>query len=714
MSSLLSSSWYRVASLKPKLRAHFEVHRQPSGRQLAFLLQDHALGKFYRFDLGAYDILGRMNGERTVHDIWEASVACLGDNSPTQDDIIALLGRLHAVDALQVNVSADCLELFRRFKRQRKSHLKTLLRTPLSYRIPLFDPERFLSAVMPIVGPVFGRAGFFVWLLMLTWALLTAGAHWPELSRGGVDQIFDPGNLLMLLFVYPIVKVFHEFGHAITARKWGGEVHEMGISLLVFVPVPYVDASAMSAIPQRHRRMLVSASGMMVELFLATIALLVWINVEPGLMRLIAFNIMLVGGVSTFFFNGNPLLRFDAYYILKDAIEIPNLASRSSRYLTYLVQRYLFGLESAESPVTRNRERYWFVFYGIAASAFRIFMTFTIVLFISGHYFVLGILFALWALALLLLIPCSKALMFLFFNQALAERRTRALSTSAASIALVGGFIFLAPIPLVTQAQGVLWLPDQAQVKVGTDGVVTKILVSPSERVEVGQPLLAISDPLLDSRIALLEAELSELKLRHRIEIVSDRVKANVIKDQIASKQAQLDREKERATQLVVHSRSKGEFVLHAANQLPGRHVTQGERVGFVLERGEMTVRVVVPQNRVGLVRESLYDVQVKLSESLDKSIPATLTRGIPAAQQRLPSKVLGTDGGGSIAVDPSDKQGLTPLKSVFVVDLALEDDPGAWRIGQRAYVKFDHGNEPLANQWFRLGRQLFLRHFGV
>lgn len=700
--------------MKPRLRAHFEVHRQPSGRQLAFLLQDHALGKFYRFDLGAYDILGRMNGERTVHDIWEASVSCLGEASPTQDDIIALLGRLHAVDALQVNVSPDCQELFKRYKRQRKSRLKTLLRTPLSYRIPLIDPERILSAAMPIVGPVFSRAGFVVWLLILTWGLFTAGMHWPELSRGGVDQIVDPANLLMLLFVYPVVKVLHEFGHAIATRKWGGEVHEMGISLLVFVPVPYVDASAMSAITQRYRRMLVSASGMMVELFLAAIALLVWINVEPGLVRMIAFNIMLVGGVSTLFFNGNPLLRFDAYYILKDAIEIPNLASRSSRYLTYLVQRYLFDVKSAESPVTRNRERYWFLFYGIAASVFRVFMTFTIVLFISGHYFVLGVLFALWALALLLVIPCLNAVNFLFFNQALAERRTRALATSAASVALISGFIFLAPLPLATQAQGVLWLPDQAQVQAGTDGVVTEIFASPSERVEVGQPLLAISDPLLDSRIALLEAELSELTVRHRIENVIDHVKANVIKDQIASKQAQLERERERATQLVVHSGSDGEFVLHAANQLPGRHVTQGERVGFVLDRGEMTVRVVVPQNRVGLIRESLFDIQVKLSESLHKSIPATLTRGVPAAQSRLPSKVLGTDGGGSIAVDPGDKQGLTTLQSIFVVDLALEDDPGSWRIGQRAYVKFDHGSEPLASQWFRLGRQLFLRHFGV
>jgi len=101
--------------------------------------------------------------------------------------------------------------------------------------------------------------------------------------------------------------------------------------MLVFVPVPYVDASAMAVISSKALRVMVSASGMMVETFLAAMALLVWINVEPGLVRLIAFNVMLVGGVSTL-------------YILKDIIEIPNLASRSSRYLIYLSQYYLFGL----------------------------------------------------------------------------------------------------------------------------------------------------------------------------------------------------------------------------------------------------------------------------------------------------------------------------------------------------------------------------------
>lgn len=714
MSSLFSPSWYRVAALKPRLRSHFEVHRQPYRNEVAFILQDHSTGKFYRFNLNAFDILGRMNGERTVHDIWEAAVACLGDDAPTQDETIALLGRLHAADALHVNVTADCMELFRRAQRSKKYWWQSIVRSPLSMRMPLIDPDRALAAMQPILGPLFSLAGFCVWLLVICCAVVLGAAHWPELSHGAADQILDPGNLLFLVLVYPLVKVCHELGHAIATKKWGGEVHEMGITLLVFVPIPYVDASAAAAIRSKYRRILVSAAGMMVELFLAAIALFVWINVEPGLLRLTAFNVMLIGGVSTVLFNGNPLLRFDAYYILKDAIEIPNLASRSSRFLTFLAQRYLLGLHSVESPATRSGERGWLLFYGVASALYRLLITFIIVLFIAGKFFLIGVLVAVWATVVQIVVPAVKMASFVLFNRSLDQRRARAIAVSTTILVTISTGVFLIPMPSATRAEGVLWLPDQAQVQAGCDGVVTTLLVEPFTPVHTGQPLLTLQDPSLTARVKVLEAEVGELKARHRIEKLNDPVQASVTYEQMLARQAELDREAERAEQLIVKSSSDGVFVLRRATDLPGRFVRQGELIGFVLDNASMIVRVVVPQDRIGLVRESVLGVEVKLAESLAQTIPATLTRDVPAAQQQLPSRVLGHTGGGSIAVDPNDEEGITPIQSVFQLDLTLSEEPSAWRIGQRAYVKFDHGSMPLAQQWARLGRQLFLRRFGV
>ncbi len=678
------------------------------------MLQNHSNGKFYRFNVNAFDIVGRMNGQRTVHDIWEAAVECLGDDAPTQDETIALLGKLHEADALHVNATADCMELFRRAQRSHKSWWQTAIRNPMSLRFPMVDPDRALAATLPVLGRLFSPTGFVIWALFVGWAMTLAASHWAQLSHGATDQILDPGNLLFLAVIFPLVKICHELGHAVATKKWGGEVHEMGITLLVFMPIPYVDASAATAIRRKSRRIIVSAAGMMVELFLAAIALLVWLNVEPGWVRLAAFNVMLIGGVSTLIFNGNPLLRFDAYYMLKDALEIPNLASRSSRYLTYLVQRYLFSMSSVDSPATLTGERRWFLIYGIAAAIYKLLISVSIILFVAGKFFVIGVLIAVWAALMQIVMPVVKMLSFVLFNRGLEKQRTRAIAITTSVLGAVAAVIFLAPMPSATRAQGVLWLPDHAQIQAGTDGVVKALLVEPFTRVKAGQPLVALQDPMLSARIKVLAAELLELQASFRVEREIDPVKASMLKEKVFAAQAALDRETEREAQLVVTSKADGVFVLRRPEDLPGRFLRQGDLIGFVLDDASMIVRVVVPQDRIGLVRASVEGVEVKLAESLRQTIPATLTRDVPAAQMKLPSRVLGSSGGGAIPVNPNDEDGVTPMQSVFALDITLAQEPSAWRIGQRAYVRIDHGSQPLAQQWLYFGRQLFLRRFGV
>ncbi|MFK7888895.1 MAG: HlyD family efflux transporter periplasmic adaptor subunit [Gammaproteobacteria bacterium] len=714
MSSLFSPSWYRVASLKPRLRSHFEVHRQPTRGDLSFVLQDHAQGKFYRFNLNAYDLVGRMNGERAVHEIWQEALNALGDDAPTQDDTIALLGKLHEADALQVNVTADCMELFRRTQKANKSWWQSTARNPMAVRIPLFDPDRLLAALVPVFGPLLSPVGFVLWLAFVGWAATIAAAHWPELSHGGADQVLDPKNLLFMLLVFPLVKALHELGHGIATKKWGGEVHEMGITLLVFMPIPYVDATAATAIRRKWRRIVVSAAGMMVELFLASVALLVWINAEPGLVRLTAFNVMLVGGVSTIFFNGNPLLRFDAYFMLKDALEIPNLASRSSRYLTYLIQRHLFGMTSVESPATLPGERRWLLLYGIAAGLYKFAISIAIILFVAGKFFFIGVLIAIWAAIMQIVMPIWKMTSFVLFNRALEKQRWRAIGVTAASLLVFVLAVFVVPVPVTTRAEGVLWLPDQAQVQAGTKGVVAELLVEPFSRVEPGQPLVALDDPMLTSRVQVLDGQVAELKARYRVERETNPVEAGVIKEQIIAAQAERHQEAERADQLVVRSQSSGVFVLRRPDDLLGKFLQQGDQIGLVLDDASMIVRVVVPQQRIGLIRESVEEVEVKLADSIARTLPAQITRDVPGAQTRLPSPVLGSNGGGSIPVQPGDDEGVTPVQSVFALDITLGIEPEVWRIGQRAYVKFEHGRQPLAQQWVHAARQVFLSRFGT
>ena len=712
--SLFSPHWYRVAALKPQLRGHATFRRHYYRGQLWYVLDDRASGRHHRFTPDAYQFIARMDGKHRVEEIWDATSTKLGDDAPTQDEAIHLLGQLHAADVLQCDVPPDTVELFNRHQKEEAQKWKRRLTNPLALRFPLCDPDRFLENWLPIVRPFFGWFGFIVWLSVVAFGIVLASTHWDELLAHAIEQGFAPTNLVLLAFVYPLVKGLHELGHGFATKIWGGEVHEMGIMLLVFMPIPYVDATASASFPEKRKRIVVSAAGMMVELALAAIALMLWINMEPSLSRDVAFNIMLIGGISTVLFNGNPLLRFDGYYIFADLVDIPNLGSRANRYLGYLAQRYLCGIRNAQSPATALGEARWFVLYGTMAYLYRLFITGAIVLLVAGKVFLAGVAIAAWAIVNQIVMPIGKGIAFLLFSPVVERTRTRAIFVIVSLVALmVGGFGY-APAPLWTRAEGVLWLPEDAHVRAGTDGFITKLLVENDTEVKRGDPLLMLSDPLLDARIKVLEAQRQELKVKHDAKEYEDRVEAQKIRDELKTVNAALKRARERYDDLVVRSPSDGILVVPKSNDLEGRFVKQGEPVGYVVDFDEITVRVVVGQNDVGLVRRQSNRVAVRLADDVGKAWPATVRREVPAASDQLPSAALGTRGGGSIQVDPQDERGTRTTDSVFQFDLDLPREANLANAGGRVFVRFDHGAEPLARQWYRGLRQLFLKQFTI
>ena len=193
-----------------------------------------------------------------------------------------------------------------------------------------------------------------------------------------------------------------------------------------------------------------------------------------------------------------------------------------------------------------------------------------------------------------------------------------------------------------------------------------------------------------------------------------DRVKSQILEEEIAATEAELSRARERADALVVFSPAEGYWIVPRATDLPGRYVQQGEPLGYVVNYSDITVRVVVSQARAGLVRQNTQAVHVRLSDRLSEVVPAEIRREVPAASDRLPTRALGYAGGGEIAIDPHDADGLQTLDKVFQFDLDLNSRIPVTNLGGRVYVRFDHGLEPLALQWFRHLRQLFLRRFGL
>ena len=709
---LFSPMWYRVAQLRPRIRAHAQFHRQHYRGDLWYVLQDHVSGRFYRFSPEAYALIGLMDGQRTVQEIWDAAGEHLGDALPTQDDVLQLMAQLHAADLLAADSMPDVEEIAERSATQKRRKFWSAVRNPLGIRIPLIDPDSFLSATSTLVRPLFGWLGALLWLAVVSYGAVLAGVHWTALTQNAFDQALSAHNIVLLAASYVVVKALHELGHGYAVKVWGGEVHDLGLMLIVFMPVPYVDATASSAFASKWRRMTVGAAGILVELFLAAGAMIVWVELEPGFLRALAFNVMLIGGVSTLLFNGNPLLRFDGYYVLCDLIEIPNLAARANRYFFYLVRHHVFGLASAESPATGEGERRWLLGYALAAFVYRMMITLGIVLLIAGKFFFIGVVLALWAGASFLVTPVAKGLRYLFTAGELDGRRGRALAASIGIFTIVAVAFGAVPLPSGTVAEGVVWVPENGRVHAGASGFVDGLLAMPGQPVRAGQPLVAMADPILVAEAAVLRAELHEHRVRLTAEEITDRVAAEVTREKVTATTTKLARLEERLAALAVTSPMVGRFVPRDGEDLVGRYLRKGDLLGYVLDFERPSLRVVVHQEDIDRVRSATDAIEVRLAHAPLEVHPARILRATPQATNRLPAPALGTSGGGSLPLDPADPRGETSLEHVFIVDLEPLEPLGTIAYGTRIHARFDHGAEPLATQIHRAVRQLLLRRF--
>ncbi len=708
---LFSPYWYRVKDLQPKLKPQVDVSWHIYRGQDWFIVRDPVGARSHRFSTSAYHFVRLMDGEQSVESIWDQCNETLGDDSPTQSDIITLLSKLHAADLMLADVSPALEELLKRGDKRSKAQRNSHYKNPAALRFPLFDPDAFLNRTQHLAKPLFTRPVLVIIALLCVLSGLQAANNWNALSQAISEQALQPYNIALLILLYPLIKLLHELGHAYSVKLEGGEVHELGIMLLVLMPIPYVDASASSTFPQRSKRILVSAAGMIVELGLSALALLLWLALEDGIVRSMALNIVLIGGVSTLLFNGNPLLRYDAYYMLSDAIGIPNLAQRSNQYLGYLIQRYGFNIESAHSPVSARGEPAWFVFYSISSFVYRTVLMLAISLYLAGKMFVLGVLLALWMMVTQFALPIAKLFGYLISDR-LGAHRSRAMAVSGLTAVVVVLLLVAVPIPSNTQHQGVVWLPGEARINARVDALVHRVLVQPGQLINKGQGIVELDDPQRHADLAIARAELKELKALRASYLVNDRIQAAAIEEKIRAAQARVDHAQDKVNDLLVTSPADGRIAFPNADDLQGSLVRQGQLLAYLKNQSNARVQLVVDQADQDRIQRKVDRVQVRLSSAVPSVLTASIAQQTPQANKALPSKVLGTQGGGRIMVEPGDTSGKQSLDAFFQYELEIPLALENAQLGTRAYVRFDHGSETLSEQLARRTRQLFLKHF--
>jgi putative peptide zinc metalloprotease protein len=714
-SATFSESWHRVANQRLSLHPGVRVRRQVYRGERYYVLENPMANQFFRIRPPAYEFVARLRSDRTVDEVWRECLEVFPEEAPGQEAVVLLLGQLYQANLLQYDHALDTAELFKRHQKRTSQEMRSRLANIMFFRIPLLDPDRFLVRLLPLVGPLFSVFGLILWLGVVVAGLMHVAGNWQAVENQ-YQGVLAPGNLPLLYAGLVFLKTIHEFGHAFACRKFGGEVHTMGIMFMIFTPVPYVDVTSSWSIRSRWRRALVGSAGMIVELFVAAIAAVVWARSAPGVVHSLAYNMMFVASVSTLVFNLNPLLRFDGYYILSDLLELPNLGQRSNQHLRHLSESGLFGVKRSQSPARTTAEAWTFTLFGITSGIYRVIVFAGVLLAVADRYLLLGIVMLATCAISWVIVPTGSFLNYLSTSPRLDRVRVRAWAVSLALLALVVVPIGVLPFPNHFRAPGIVQSVDRSAVFTEAPGRVVRLLSTPGSEVRRGQPLLLLTNREIELEWISGRAALVEMEARLRQSLSEEIANLKPLYSRQAALSNRVVRLELERSNLVVRAPIDGIWTSPDVQDFTGRVVPRGSPLGLIVKPGAVEFSATVLQSDADrLFRTSQRSAEVRIPGQGGIVVPVSRVEVVQAERQNLPSAALGWHAGGEVATSQTDPQGRKAAEPFFEVRAELPQSSDVLlRHGRSGKIRFDLPPEPLLQQWWRRLMQLLQRRYQV
>ncbi len=423
------------------------VHAQIwSGGERIWVLKDPLTRTFTHFTQREHSMLSLADGRRTLSELCEQSERLFAPFHLTPRQVVCFFSEAKVNGLLVSDRGSPSSQ-------SNSDRSSPWWANPLAIRLPGIDPTRFLDGAAPLTRPLGSTAALFAAAMMIVAAGIMVLTMFGELADDITTAASRFDNVIILLIVIATTKVIHELAHAVACRRLGGQCGEIGVMLLVGVPCLYCDVSDAWMIERARNRIFVSAAGMFAELVLAATATFVWIATIDGPIRDICVTVMVVCSISTLMFNGNPLLKYDGYYILSDLIGLPNLYSRSRSILVNAVHRLVDRSQTSQGfdPSETLPRRTFLIGYAVASELYRLFvytMLLTIFYAWADSHGLGGL--AIWLVAPLFGLAVWKAVKPLLFEAGRMPRRNLANFRRRTAI-LVGAFIaitMLAALPL--------------------------------------------------------------------------------------------------------------------------------------------------------------------------------------------------------------------------------------------------------------------------
>jgi putative peptide zinc metalloprotease protein len=614
------------------------------------------------------------------------------------------------------------------------------LANPLAIQWRGVDPQGFLNWIYSFLWWVFSPWSLAAALALIVAALALIIGHWDEFQTRlpATSGVLAPTSLLWIGVAIAVLKVLHEIGHALTCRHLGGECHELGLMLLCFVPCLYCNVSDAWLFPGKWQRIAVSGAGICVELFTAAVCVFLWWYSEPGPFNSLCFSIMLVASTGTLLLNGNPLLRYDGYYVFADLIEVPNLRRRSIAAFQRGCFRWLFGIDEPDGETFGGRWKWPFVLFGFASLVYSWLVMFVILWFIDGALGPYGLRPLAAALALLVVGSRLTATSFgasrrvAAWNEAGQLRPFRFLFGCAIVAAIAAG-ILMAPLPHRVAAPGVVTPRDAEPVYVITPGRMLPgdegTPVQYGDRVSAGQVIARLENHAIEREISRLQGELNQQKIvaeglrRQHSGATEMAAQLSSTRARIADLEHQLEQRQRDRDSLVLRASREGVLLVPSVEAAPpadpllpqgppldprsnGRYLPAGTLIGLVGTPGQFDALLVVDQVDIPFVRKG-QPVRIQLAELGETILTGTVAEVATRSLEISPSPLVATQ---RLPSQVAESGKIQPLRTTYEVRVEFSDVPGFLAVDAAGDARIDVGTMTLARRFLRWFDATFAR----
>lgn len=509
----------------PALRKDLIVTKQLFEGRTYYVVKDPVSLQYFRMTAEDYFLSTLFDGQRTfgqIRDIYverfphvrlDYSTEEINDRVLRFANDLALLQFL-SVQGVRLKARYEAM----RQKKKAKGGLYNLANQVFFFRFSLFDPDKLFGKMAKPLWWIWTKATLWISVALIAAAVVVFARNAQHLDQA-LANLFHWENIALMWVTTIVIKSIHELGHGLTCKHFGGEVHEVGFMSLVFTPYFFVNVSDAWTMPNRWHRILVSFAGIYVELIFASLAVFLWATVQPGWFHNFLFNIIIIASVSTIMFNANPLMRFDGYYIMTDAIEVPNLQAKSRALIQHQFNQLLFGHSGKDQVLSRmplpRRRLALFYTYAILSWIYGYWVIYKLIVFMKPHLQPLGLeglsdwfsALALTSWVLLPIVGFFKSMQLTKDDLQPHGRMRRLGMITLVGLGIFGAACFL-PVELKIKRVAAVELAEPEQVRPEVPGFVEEVLVKEGDVVQPGTPLAKLSNRELLQNVTAIENRL--------------------------------------------------------------------------------------------------------------------------------------------------------------------------------------------------------------